>query len=390
MCGGVRLRIAVVSPYPPTHCGVAEYTRFLVAALRSVAPRKVQVLVLGNEVVEEGQDPYTGATVYRTFTYARPETFVKVLEKLSEIGGVDVLHLQHEYGIFGCSEELLQLLREVVEERLAKVLVTTLHTVYTTLHSGRPEVRFQVELSQVVDAIVVHSMHQEFELYSQGLRSETLHRIPHGTLINPYLAYPRSTLAEKLGIPLEKLRGLIVAVPGFLRKDKGLDVLLSAVSQCPDLKATIIVAGEVREPEVRTLVEEARSLGKLLFLEKYLTNEELLSLVALSDVIVLPYRDKPGTYSVSGILHISMGSLKPIVGSRIPRLMELYQHAPRLTFRPECVEHLVRKLRWIVKNYDYAIAYASSLYSYAVRTQWLRMARRHLNLYRYVLERRKT
>jgi hypothetical protein len=42
-------------------------------------------------------------------------------------------------------------------------------------------------------------------------------------------------------------------------------------------------------------------------------------------------------------------------------------------------------MAWVVRNYELAVAYAGPLYSYAVRTSWVRMARRHLALYRRVL-----
>jgi glycosyltransferase involved in cell wall biosynthesis len=73
--------------------------------------------------------------------------------------------------------------------------------------------------------------------------------------------------------------------------------------------------------------------------------------------------------------------LKPIVGSRTPRLIELYQHAPRLTVPPGDPKGLAEKIEWLVKNYDYALAYMTEVYSYAARTQWIRMAHRHIKLY---------
>ncbi|RLG03936.1 MAG: group 1 glycosyl transferase, partial [Thaumarchaeota archaeon] len=126
-------------------------------------------------------------------------------------------------------------------------------------------------------------------------------------------------------------------------------------------------------------------VARLTFIDKYLTSDEILKIASIADIILLPYRDKYGVYSVSGILHLSMGSFKPLIGSRVPRLIELYQFAPRVTIPPKKPAELVKKLKWMMNNYDYAVAYMAHLYSYAVRTQWLRMARRHLNLYHELL-----
>ena len=80
-----------------------------------------------------------------------------------------------------------------------------------------------------------------------------------------------------------------------------------------------------------------------------------------------------------------MGSLKPIIGTSVPRLIELYQYAPRFIVKPNDPKELAFKIKWLTENYELAVAYASTLYSYAVRTQWIRMARRHLALYNALL-----
>ena len=138
-------------------------------------------------------------------------------------------------------------------------------------------------------------------------------------------------------------------------------------------------------PQLTEGVEE----GKLTWIDRYLSGKELLVLMALADAVVLPYKDVKGALSVSGILHMSMGSMKPIIGTRTPRLVELYKHAPRLTVRPLSPEELALKLKWLLKNYDYAVAYTAPVYAYAARTQWPRMARRHLELYRALLTEEK-
>ncbi len=75
------------------------------------------------------------------------------------------------------------------------------------------------------------------------------------------------------------------------------------------------MAGEVWNGEAARSLREAPSV---VHVEKYLSHDQILKLAALADAIVLPYRDKPGAYAASGILHLSMGSLKPIVGTRVP------------------------------------------------------------------------
>jgi glycosyltransferase involved in cell wall biosynthesis len=89
---------------------------------------------------------------------------------------------------------------------------------------------------------------------------------------------------------------------GFLRQDKGLDVVVKALETLKDFDATLVVGGETKNREVEKLINKLIDSG-CIFIEKYFSNEEILMLASLADVILLPYKDNMGTYSVSVILH---------------------------------------------------------------------------------------
>ncbi|RLG88332.1 MAG: group 1 glycosyl transferase, partial [Thermoprotei archaeon] len=225
----------------------------------------------------------------------------------------------------------------------------------------------------------------EFEIQHQGVDPVKIYRIPHGTLLNPFLGIPRFKLIRELGLDEGDVKGLIVVTPGFLRRDKGLDILAESLRYLRRRDITIIAAGELRDKEVLRSLDYASKYVNVMVKEKYLSTDEMLKLIALADVVMLPYRDKLGTYSVSGILHLSMGSFKPIVGTRVPRLIELYQFTPRLTAPPRSPKELSKRVSWVLENYDYAVNYMAYIYGYAVRTQWLRTARKHLALYQELI-----
>ncbi len=373
------MRVGFVSRYPPVHCGVAEYTKMLVSAMRSLNPR-VDVVVFSTD--EAGKDNYRDVVdVYPSYSRFERD-YTKLVENLRDVGGVDILHVQHEYGIYGSNRELIDSLIEAKKEGLAKVVGITMHTVdHPFSPRANVTLKFQSWLNEL-DFVIVHSPLQEFELHIQGVNPSKVYRIPHGTLINPYLCRTREELCGSLGIDYD-FEGVILTIPGFIRRDKGIDVLVDSLRLLNDLKFTLLVAGEPQDEEVLRLIEASEF--KVTLIERYLSSDEILRTVALADAIVLPYRDKMA-YSVSGILHLSMGSLKPIIGTRVPRLIEFYQHAPRLTVPPRNPKALAEKIKWLVNNYDYALAYMTEVYSYAARTQWFRMASRHVKFYSNFLE----
>ena len=386
--GVLCVRVVFVSSYPPTHCGIAEYTRMLIASLKSIS-RDVEVYVIadtgsGNK---PWHDSFAGAYVYPVFARGGSKLH-GVLDVLSEIGGADILHVQHDYSLYGYGDQILRLTVRAREEGLAKKIVFTIHTVHHPYTDEKETIEFQRKLN-TCDVIIVHSHLQEFELRNQGIIPYRIERIPHGTLLNPYLGYPRRRLLEDLGLSEEKIHGPITVIPGFLKRDKGLDILLESlrILRMGKKDLTVIVAGEVWDKRVLEYLEGIDRLVNFIFWERYLDSNEILELNALADIVLLPYRSVK-FYSVSGMLHLSMGSLKPIIGTRVPKLIELYQHAPKLTVSPDNPQALARILRWVVKNYDIVVPYMSFLYSYAVRTQWHRMAQRHLNLYMRLLKKK--
>ncbi len=378
------LKIAFVSRYPPVHCGVGEYTRMLAVAMRTISPSTSVYIVSSTEAgPKEYFDGEAGARVIPSFERGE-SSYEGVLKTLEDLGGVDVVHVQHEYGIFGRNPGVFKALREAVKRGLASIAVATLHTVYHSSTDRHDALEAQMEASKL-DGVIVHSYLQEFELQAQGFNTTSVFKIPHGTLLNPYLGHPRDKLLEKVGLDPSEMDDVIVVMPGFLRPDKGLDVLLSAAA-LTDRRFTLIVAGEPAGVDVDSLPSMR---GRVKVLDRYLSSDEILMLAAASDVIVLPYKDRPGKYSVSGILHLSMGSLKPLVGTRVPRLIELYQYAPNLTVPPRSPELLAARLEWVIDNYELASAYSTHLFAYAAETQWPRIARAHLELYKGLISDRK-
>ena len=379
------LRLGYVSTYPPTHCGIAEYTRFLTTGLKSIYP-EAEIIIFSDS--ESSYRVESNTKIHPSFEKGAGD-YRRILDELSEVGGVDVIHVQHEYGIFGRNDAILKTCLEAKDEKLVKAVVFTMHSIYHPLSGDLDALNFQKKLNSI-DAIIVHSYLMEFEIQHQGVDPLIIRRIPHGTLLNPYLGHPRYKLLKDLGLEDHMLDGLTLSLFGFLRKDKGLDMLLEALEETHYERESmnIIIGGELRDRELLEQIEDLSKKINLAFIERYLMSDEILKIASIADIILLPYRDKYGVYSVSGILHLSMGSFKPLIGCRVPRLIELYQFAPRATIPPKKPGELAKKIKWMVENYDYAVAYMAHLYSYAVRTQWLRMARRHLNLYHELLSSR--
>ena len=381
------METAFLTRIPPAHCGIAEYSSMLISGLLARGLR--DMVVLGDRGWKDRlppiyPEPYSGVTVYKCFDAERPG-FSSAVDCLRRLGGVDILHVQHEYAIFPDNREFLDLIRAV--RRYAERIIVTLHTV-AHYSRGNGYVAFQRELANLVDAMIVHSSLQEFELFVQGIKLDGVYRIPHGTLINPYMGTGKGKLLGELGFNWANDK-FVMVVPGFLRKDKGLDPMLEAYRLLGGLHNgyMLILQGERQGVEsygyAGSLLDTVKPEG-VIFSERYLKREELLMLLAAADVIAFPYIDS--SYGVSGALHLAMGSNRPLVCTRVPKLVECYENAPGLAIPAGVPGWIAAKIVDVRDHMGYEHSEElEAIRRYAEATSWDLVAKRHLEIYREVL-----
>ncbi len=398
------MRVAILGRYIPSQCGIAEYTDFLVKAVKSV-DRSIDLIVLGNRdtgVESPNVETIDGVIVRRVFVSASND-YSEVLDSLKDVRP-ELLHIQHEYSFFPRSVRFLEFLDKA--RSYCKKIVITMHTVVkpmgivkavqglTTFSEGAKEdfeiVMFQRQLGELCDAIFVHSTIQHYELWMQGVDPLKIHIVPHGTLLNPYVSHSKSRLVEELGLDIDPNK-LVILLPGFVRPDKGLDILVKVFKLVtPKIDAIFIMGGAPQGAEADRIVDFMHHVSSLhrsvVFIDRYLTREELLKLLALSDIVALPYRESPGLIGVSGALHLAMGSFKPMVCTRIPKLAEYCEIVPELCARPEDPVDFASKLIDLVENLESYRKELEPVWKYAVKTSWNSIASTHIKLWKQLIE----
>src|SRR5436190_17145071 len=141
-------RFAVLGNHLPRQCGIATFTTHLTDALIAQLPTADAFVLAMNDVGH--QHAYPSRVRFEIgegdlTSYRRAADFLNVNQ-------VDVLSVQHEYGIFGgrAGAHLLTLLRE-----LRMPIVTTLHTI---LADPNPSQRMVIdELAHLSERLVVMS-----------------------------------------------------------------------------------------------------------------------------------------------------------------------------------------------------------------------------------------
>ena len=122
MAASTLRRIAFIGNYLPRQCGIATFTTDLCEAV-AVAYEGTSCIALPVNDLQEGYD--YPARVRFELSEKDIDSYRRAADFLN-INDVDLVCLQHEYGIFGgrAGSHILALLRE-----LRMPIVTTLHTI---------------------------------------------------------------------------------------------------------------------------------------------------------------------------------------------------------------------------------------------------------------------
>jgi len=355
------MNIALVSEFPPFHSGFAQYAQFLVDALRG----------LGNEVLviptERSRDSYDD-----------------VFRSIDAMYNLDVIHLNHGYDSYDVSDRFISFLAEL---RVRAKLVVTMHTV-NNMRRGTDIVWFNLALGNTVDLLIVHSEPMKEELLRQGVSSEKIIIIPHGTRILSLGKEDgdRQAIRTRLGVPPEMK---MVLALGFLEPDKGFEELIDAVGEVGG--AFLVIAGEQVVEEDSHLVNKLQTsadghlAGRFKLVDHYLTETEILQLLSAADVLAFAYRPSSPDdtfYSVSGVLHLAFGSGKPIAVSDNPKFVELRKIMPEVVVSGHDIHSLKNIIHRLISDKPFRELVVEKISNLAIETRWDKVAQLYVEAYK--------
>ena len=230
------------------------------------------------------------------------------------VNNVDVLCVQHEYGIFGgkAGSHLLALLRQ-----LRMPIVTTLHTILAD--PNQQQRAAMDELTQLSERLVVMSEQGRSLLHTvHDVPLRKIDLIPHGILDAP----STSRSKNQLGVDGKS----VLLTFGLLSPDKGIEHVLDALPAIleRDPETVYVVLGathpHVKEQHGETyrlmLESRAQRLGvdsNVIFHDRFVSRSELTEFLSAADIYITPYL-KPEQIT-SGTLAYAVGSGKAVIST---------------------------------------------------------------------------
>ncbi|MFM8414271.1 MAG: glycosyltransferase family 4 protein, partial [Planctomycetota bacterium] len=304
-------RVAFVGTYPPRRCGIATYTRDLRDAVAQALADAACLVVPIVDDDEDGHPPEVRFTIH----HASLPAYRRAAEYLN-LCNVDVVSLQHEYGIFGgpAGDHVLTLLRG-----LKMPVHTTLHTVLAEPSADQRQVLEElIGLSARLAVMTERGRTLLRELY--GVDDARIDVIPHGIPdvppVDPAAGRARLGLTARrllltfgLLAPGKGIEHVLLALPAILAAHPGtLYVVLGATH--PQL---VRAEGERYRSHLEQLADELGIRDAVLFLDRYVELPELLAFIAAADLYLTPYLGQEQI--TSGTLAYAFGCGKPVIST---------------------------------------------------------------------------
>ncbi|MBN2048816.1 MAG: glycosyltransferase family 4 protein [Spirochaetales bacterium] len=305
-------KIAFLGDYLPRKCGIATFTSDLRTAVAREIPQADCLVVPVNDI--EGGYEYPAEV---RFEIAEEElaSYLRAADFLN-ITGVDMLCLEHEFGIFGgnAGSHVLALLRA-----LQMPIVTTLHTVLSDPNPDQH--RVMNELIQLSTRLVVMAEKgRTFLLEVYNTPPKKIDLIPHGIHDMPF-ADP-NYFKEEFGVAGKH----VLLTFGLLSPNKGIEYVLNAlpgiISRFPD--TVFVVVGQTHPNLLRTegelyrlsLERLAKDLGiqkHVVFFKRFVEIDELKRFIGATDIYITPYLTE--TQITSGTLAYAYGAGNAVVST---------------------------------------------------------------------------
>ncbi len=165
------------------------------------------------------------------------------------------------------------------------------------------------------DGVIVHSR-SEHDLMTAVAPGTAVRLVDYPLLPTARALSARDAAQQRLGVS-----GRVLLFFGYVRKYKGVDLLLRALAQVPvDLGVTLLIAGEFYDPleSYQTLVQELNLTARVGIINRYIPEPERPDLFAATDALVLPYRAASQSMSIA----LAYGFGKPVIVSHVGGLAE--------------------------------------------------------------------
>ena len=305
-------KIAFVGDHLPRKCGIATFTSDLLAAVAAACPESQCFCVSVNDTKAGYEYP---EVVRFEIDEQDLSSYLRAADFLN-ISNVDIVCLQHEFGIFGgpAGGHILAFLRE-----LRMPVVTTLHTVLREPRADQRKVMQElISLSTRLVVMAERGRQMLQDIYHAPPAKIDLiaHGIPDVCFIDPTYFKDQFDVEGKV----------VLLTFGLLSPNKGIEYVLNALPQIlaefPDVVYIVLGAthpnelrehGEAYRVSLEMLAKNNKVEKNVIFYNDFVELQNLKEFIGAADLYITPYLNE--AQITSGTLAYTFGAGKAVVST---------------------------------------------------------------------------
>ena len=379
--------LMVCTEYPPMQGGVGRYTHNLVKSLRS---NSIDVLVVSSS---DGSGDYKGISPHNK---DNSELLLKLVKEIKP----DIVHVQHEFGLYGFFLNSLRPSKSStgLDEFYDECTIPIVTTFHTSMYFKQWMQLINIkEKGNDNDYLRFYSL---YKYWRHFINYSSMHRInkylmaksAYGIVLSNYMrelipgtkvVYHGSDPYFKTGITRIEARkkmhlpekGKLALAQGFITNTKGWDVIRK-LKMPKDWKLVVNYSKNFYNNEKINFEYYDNKVINLN--RRYLSEEELSLLFFSCDVVFLPYKVCSG----SGIMYDGLGHGQPFVASDLGFFKEFStQNLGIVTKRdPHTFEKAFEQMD---KQY---LFFKSKVKDFQKNLRWDKIAGQHISIYQNIIK----
>lgn len=373
-------RIALIGNFPPRKCGIATFMNDLNDGIRGNG-MKTSIIAMNDGVKKYNYPPDVAFEIAQNEipSYIHAATFLNTHH-------FDAVILQHEFGIFGGADgrHIIHLLK-----RLRMPVITTMHTILDTPSEGQRTV--VNEIAGLSERIISIS-HKGIDILGDtyGIPPSKCIHIHHG--VHQTQMPAMDLLKEKFGVARKK----VLLTFGLLSRNKSIEVVINAlpevVQKHPDVVYMVLGAthphvlaqeGEAYRDSLIRLADRLNLEKNVIFIDRFVSNEELFEFLHLCDMYVIPYLGRKQISS--GTLIYAMGAGKPVVSTPFWYAEEMLAEGRGLLYDFNDSQQLSDKITYLLDNEAERETMGRKAFHLAQQCYWPVIGKQYIELLQTVL-----
>jgi len=378
-----KIKVLQFSSRSSDNCGVGKYQENFVNIFHDMA--------------DEVETKFFNSSPYKTRLMDQAELDGVIIELKKDLKNYDILHIQHEFGLYS-NTEFAQILE--AGKSMGKKVIVTVHlspalafkfkprtgigprSIVNYLRQKRLHLIFKkrhIYPMRAADLLITHNAGATNSLVGYGVDRDKILQIQHPVLPT---TKPKEVSTEISHALNKKPGDTLYATVGFMHKHKGIQDAVKALKYLPDSYKLAVIGGmqpisdEVNIYNKITDLIDTLNLKDRVYITGFVEDDDRLNaLIREVDIAVYPYDNKYYGQVSSGALNLAFSNERSVIAYPTDSFKEANKELGQVVLTKAAAYYeLARELQRIDATSQHA-----KIAKYAAEYSWPKIAQRIVN-----------